>query len=130
MTSRRRTLYATISRTGDKFKSDSFLRLFDFPAAASTTPKRASSTVPQQYLFMLNSEFMNQRSKTLGKFLAESDDNRDKIIENIYNKLYSRSPEQSELEIANSWLGQSPDIDTWSLYAQALLSAHEMIQIR
>ena len=73
---------------------------------------------------------MNQRSKTLGKFLAESDDNRDKIIENIYNKLYSRSPEQSELEIANSWLGQSPDIDTWSLYAQALLSAHEMIQIR
>ena len=130
MTSRRRTLYATISRTGDKFKSDSFLRLFDFPAAASTTPKRASSTVPQQYLFMLNSEFMNQRSKTLGKFLAESDDNRDKIIENIYNKLYSRSPEQSELEIANSWLGQSPDINTWSLYAQALLSAHEMIQIR
>ena len=130
MTSLRRTLYATISRTGDKFKSDSFLRLFDFPAAASTSPKRSSSIVPQQYLFMLNSEFMNQRAKTLGKFLSESDDDRVKVIENIYNKLYSRLPEKSEVEIANSWLGESPDIDTWSLYAQALLSAHEMIQIR
>ena len=130
MTSLRRTLYATISRTGDKFKSDSFLRLFDFPAAASTSPKRSSSIVPQQYLFMLNSEFMNQRAKTLGKFLSESDDNRVKVIENIYNKLYSRFPEKSEVEIANSWLGESPDLDTWSLYAQALLSAHEMIQIR
>lgn len=130
MTSLRRTLYATISRTGDKFKSDSFLRLFDFPAAASTSPKRSSSIVPQQYLFMLNSEFMNQRAKTLGKFLSESDDDRVKVIENIYNKLYSRLPEKSEVEIANSWLGESPGIDTWSLYAQALLSAHEMIQIR
>ena len=130
MTSLRRTLYATISRTGDKFKSDSFLRLFDFPAAASTSPKRSSSIVPQQYLFMLNSQFMNQRAKTLGKFLSESDDDRVKVIENIYNKLYSRLPEKSEVEIANSWLGESPDIDTWSLYAQALLSAHEMIQIR
>ena len=130
MTSQRRTLYATISRTGDKFKSDGFLRLFDFPAAASTSPKRASSIVPQQYLFMLNSEFMNNRAKTLGRFLSESDDDRVKVIENIYNKLYSRLPEKSEIEIANSWLGESPDIDTWSLYAQALLSAHEMIQIR
>ena len=130
MTSQRRTLYATISRTGDKFKSDGFLRLFDFPAAASTSPKRASSTVPQQYLFMLNSVFMNNRSKTLGRFLSESDLNRSKVIVNIYNKLYSRPPQASEVEIANAWLGESPDVDRWSLYAQALLSAHEMIQIR
>ena len=130
MTSRRRTLYATISRTGDKFKSDNFLRLFDFPAAASTTPKRASSTVPQQYLFMMNSSFMNERAKTLGKHLSEKSSNRVKTIENVYNKLYSRLPEQSEIEIANAWLGEKPDMKTWSLYAQALLSAHEMIQIR
>ena len=130
MTSQRRTLYATISRTGDKFKSDGFLRLFDFPAAASTSPKRASSTVPQQYLFMLNSVFMNNRAKTLGRFLSESNLNRSKVIENIYNKLYSRPPQASEVEIANAWLGESPDVDRWSLYAQALLSAHEMIQIR
>ena len=130
MTSLRRTLYATISRTGDKFKSDNFLRLFDFPAAASTTPKRASSTVPQQYLFMMNSSFMNERAKTLGKHLSEKSSSRVKTIENVYNKLYSRLPEQSEIEIANAWLGEKPDMKTWSLYAQALLSAHEMIQIR
>ena len=59
--SKRRTLYATISRTGDKFDSDAFLRLFDFPAAVSTSASRPTSTVPQQYLFMLNSPFMTER---------------------------------------------------------------------
>ena len=34
---------------------DAFLRLFDFPAAVSTAEQRAVSTVPQQYLFMMNS---------------------------------------------------------------------------
>ena len=35
---------------------------------------------------MLNSVFMNNRAKTLGRFLSESDDDRVKVIENIYNK--------------------------------------------
>ena len=40
---KRRTLYTTISRNGDRFASDAFLRLFDFPSPASTAPKRAIS---------------------------------------------------------------------------------------
>ena len=128
--SKRRTIYATISRTGDRFKSDNFLRLFDFPAAVSTSPKRASSIVPQQYLFMLNSNFMNERAVALGKSLFESKTDKNHTIINVYKKLYSRIPEPREIKLAQSWLGQDPNINKWNQYAQVLLSAHELIQLR
>ena len=128
--SKRRTIYATISRTGDKFKSDNFLRLFDFPAAVSTSPKRASSTVPQQYLFMLNSDFMNQRAAALGKSLFESKTEKAHTITKAYEKLYSRIPESREIQLAQDWLGNNPNINRWNQYAQVLLSAHEMIQLK
>ena len=128
--SKRRTIYATISRTGDKFKSDNFLRLFDFPAAVSTSPKRANSTVPQQYLFMLNSDFMNQRAAALGKSLFESETKKSHTITKAYEKLYSRIPETREIQLAQEWLGTNPNINRWNQYAQVLLSAHEMIQLK
>ena len=74
--SNRRTLYATISRTGDRFESDGFLRLFDFPAAVATSEKRETSTVPQQYLFMMNSPFMSERARALGEQLSRHADAR------------------------------------------------------
>ena len=130
LNSKRRTLYATISRTGDRFQSDAFLRLFDFPAAVSTSSKRSSSVVPQQYLFMMNSPFMTARAKYLGKQLFDSSNNTKTIIESAYQKLYSRPPDNNERDLANKWLGDSPSQKNWELYAQVLLSAHELIQVR
>jgi len=130
LNSKRRTLYATISRTGDRFQSDAFLRLFDFPAAVSTSSKRSSSVVPQQYLFMMNSPFMTARAKSLGKQLFDSQDNTNTVIESAYQRLYSRPPDNKERDLANKWLGDSPTQKIWELYAQVLLSAHELIQVR
>ena len=130
LNSKRRTLYATISRTGDRFQSDAFLRLFDFPAAVSTSPKRSSSVVPQQYLFMMNSAFMTTRAKHLGKQLFDSTNDTNSIIESAYQRLYSRPPDSNERDLANKLLGESPSQKNWELYAQVLLSAHELIQVR
>ena len=130
LNSKRRTLYATISRTGDRFQSDAFLRLFDFPAAVSTSPKRSTSVVPQQYLFMMNSSFMSARAKHLGKQLFDSANDTSSTIESAYQRLYSRLPDSNERDLANKWLGNSPSQKNWELYAQVLLSAHELIQVR
>ena len=67
----RRTLYSKISRSGDRFDSDAFLRLFGFPAPQSTSAKRAVATVPQQYLFMMNSSFMQKRAQALAQSIQE-----------------------------------------------------------
>jgi len=128
--SKRRTLYATISRTGDRFESDAFLRLFDFPAAVSTSASRPTSTVPQQYLFMMNSPFMTERAKTLGNSLHAQKEPLPDRIKKVYRQLYSRSPDPAEIELGTQWLGDKPTPKGWQQYAQVLLSAHELIQIQ
>ena len=128
--SKRRTLYATISRTGDRFESDAFLRLFDFPAAVSTSASRPTSTVPQQYLFMMNSPFMNERARTLGDHLNGLKEPVSDRIKRAYQTLYSRFPDPAETELGKQWLGDNPSSESWHQYAQVLLSAHELIQIQ
>ena len=128
--SKRRTLYATISRTGDRFESDAFLRLFDFPAAVSTSASRPTSTVPQQYLFMMNSPFMNERARTLGDHLNGLKEPISERIKIAYQQLYSRFPDPAEIELGKQWIGDNLSAKSWHQYAQVLLSAHELIQIQ
>ncbi|MEN8864384.1 MAG: PSD1 and planctomycete cytochrome C domain-containing protein [Akkermansiaceae bacterium] len=128
--SKRRTLYATISRTGDRFESDAFLRLFDFPAAVSTSASRPTSTVPQQYLFMMNSHFMTARAITMGNYFHGLKAPVSERIDRAYKQLYSRSPDPAEVELGLQWLGDQPNPKIWHQYAQVLLSAHELIQIQ
>ena len=128
---KRRTLYTTISRNGDRFASDAFLRLFDFPSPASTAPKRAISTVPQQYLFMLNSPFMIARAKALGARLQSEEKDDPARIARAYNLLYGRPPTKEETEIGLTFLAEKGGkIPRFQQYAQVLLSAHEFIQVR
>ena len=57
----RRTLYSFISR----HQLNDLLRLFDFPDPNITSDRRSVTTVPLQQLFVLNSDFMTQRAKSL-----------------------------------------------------------------
>ena len=127
--SRRRTIYASTSRTGEVYQADHFLRLFDGPAPVSSTEKRVTSTVPQQYLFMMNSPFMIGRAKVLGDWMFRLPGDLSQQLEVTYLRLYSRPPETAELLLAREWLGPDPAPQRWHNYAQALLSAHELIQI-
>jgi hypothetical protein len=124
--SNRRTLYSVISRNGDKFQSDDFLRLFDFPSARATSAKRHTSIVPQQFLFMMNSSFMVKRAKALAARLnAEAQDNRSRI-ELAYRLLFDRVPTSDETRAATAFLEQAP----LEQYAQVLLSSNECLFLR
>ncbi|MSU37102.1 MAG: DUF1553 domain-containing protein [Pedosphaera sp.] len=131
--SSRRTLYGKVSRNGDRFLSDEFLRLFDFPAPRSTSEQRTASTVPQQHLFMMNSPFMAARAKALAVRLeCESSEDRGRIAR-AYQLLYSRQPAAGETALALAYLADSTSGEArsrWESYAQVLLSAHEFLQIR
>jgi mono/diheme cytochrome c family protein len=132
--SRRRTIYGTVSRNGDRFLSDEFLRLFDFPAPRSTSEARSTSTVPQQYLFMMNSAFMIERARAFAERLQrEASDDRARIGR-AYMLLYSRPAEEHEINLGVGFLAgaaNDPNPQTrWKSYAQVLLSAHEFRQIQ
>jgi len=102
--SRRRTLYTVISRNRDRFESDEFLKLFDFPTPRATSAQRKTSTVPQQFLFMLNSSFMINRAKALAARLEASATDDATRIENAYQLLFSRPPSRSERTLALAFL--------------------------
>ena len=131
--SNRRTLYGKVSRNGDRYLSDEFLRLFDFPAPRSTSEQRTASTVPQQHLFMMNSDFMAARAKALAARLQrESVEDRTRI-ERAYQLLYSRSPAADETAIGLAFLSDTAGGTAgsrWESYAQVLLSAQEFRQIQ
>jgi hypothetical protein len=133
--SRRRTVYAASSRNGDQFASDRFLRLFDFATPRASIAKRTTTTIPQQFLFMLNSQFMIERARQFFNRLAiESEDSQTRI-ERGYALLYNREPTQEELTIGLAFVASPPTqgtdkLDKWIQYCQVLLSSNELMFIR
>jgi len=134
--SNRRTLYARVSRSGDVFSSDEFLRRFDFPAMRATVSKRPRSIVPQQFLFLLNSPFMLDRATALVTHLESLADTDEQRIHHAYQILFSRSPSDVEVNIGLEFLSATSDdsaaveVTQWQQYAQTLLSSNEFMFVR
>ena len=125
LNSSRRSVYATISRNGDRISSDPFFRLFDFPAPRSTSAKRTTSTVPQQYLFIMNSPFFQKRAEALVDRLIKEVESNEGRINRAYQLLYNRLPTSGEREIGLAFL-EKVDVDAgWKQYAQVLLGSEE-----
>ena len=109
--SSRRTMYARVSRNGDRFASDSFLRLFDFPQMRATVEQRPTTIVPQQYLFMMNSPFMVARAKALvTRITSENPTTEEVKISTAYRLLYGRTATSREVAIGLQFLTQLPKI--------------------
>jgi cytochrome c553 len=128
---RRRTLYGHISR----HELNPLLRLFDFPDPNITSDQRMVTTVPLQQLFVLNSEFLTQQAKELSqRSEAESPTDVSERITRLYERLYSRQPTSTELELGRNFVtSDAPVPDTklsrWERYAQALLAANEFMYL-
>lgn len=132
--STRRTLYAKVSRNGDVFGSDEFLRRFDFPLMRATVAQRPNSIVPQQFLFLLNSQFMADRAKAFVRSLQATSNDDTQRIHHAYRILYGRQPDAVELAIGLQFVRNLSSSDSglsaWEQYAQALLSSNEFMYVR
>ena len=133
--SNRRTLYAPIRRDS-RFPSDKFLRLFDFPNAWLSSSQRTTSTVPQQQLFLLNSQFMVTRAKAFYQRLSVYDQQEERI-QQAFQLALSRPPSPQEIALALEFLQKSQrngkkeaGLNPWEQYTQVLLSSNEFLHIR
>ena len=88
----RRTVYAKISR----HELDGLLRLFDFPDANVTAAGRSVTTVPQQQLFALNSEFMAIQAKAFAARVEKLGSTDSERITAAYRLAFGRAPETRE----------------------------------
>ena len=133
--SRRRTLYGAVSRNGDRFPAEAFLRMFDFPMPRGTNEGRPSSIAPQQSLFLINSPFMAARARGLAARLrCELPDDRQRI-NRTYLLLYGRPPQEDEIHLGLQFLAETAGnlaggLDRWEQYAQVLLCANEFMYVK
>jgi hypothetical protein len=126
---KRRTVYAKVSR----HELDGLLRLFDFPDANVTADKRVVTTVPQQQLFALNSEFMIGQAQAFAKRVEALGATDEERIAAAYRIAYGRAPEKAEVDLAVRFLKlpTKPDdkLTRWQQYAQVLLASNELMYV-
>lgn len=126
---KRRTVYAKVSR----HELDGLLRLFDFPDANVTADKRSVTTVPQQQLFALNSEFMVIQAKAFATRVEKAGSTDAERVKAAYRLAFNRLPEEREISLALAFLKvpAKPDdkLSRWQQYAQALLASNEFLYV-
>lgn len=122
----RRTVYLSVRRR----ELNDLLRLFDFPDPLTHSPSRIPTITPLQQLYVLNSQFIIERSGALIERLQ-----RENISENparirkLFQWLYQREPSDRESSKILTFLDQtSSELDPnqkWKLLAQTLLASNE-----
>jgi len=130
LSSHRRSVYGFVSRDSAS-ASDQFLKLFDLPDANISHSKRAVTTVPQQLLFAMNSDFMIRLAKSLYKFLEAHSENDTARIQYAYRRLYGRSVSPDELEMGQTFLlsNRNGGLTLWEQYCQVLLASSELMYV-
>jgi hypothetical protein len=119
----RRTLYGYL----DRLNVPELFRTFDFPSPDATSPKRDSTTVAPQALFLMNNPFVLECARGMvqrPEVAAEKDVAR--RVGRMYRVMYGRAPAAEEVALAREFLAV-PGLDPWQRYAQALLLANEFV---
>ncbi|MEZ6134646.1 MAG: DUF1553 domain-containing protein [Pirellulaceae bacterium] len=128
----RRSIYAFVNRDIISHLSSTF----DGANPTSCTAKRPETTVPQQTLYALNSDFIQDRAAVLAKLAEAAVDGDTKEddaarLDWLYQRLYGRSPDAQEVEMALAFLAsqtpESQQVDLWSQLAHALLASNEFM---
>jgi hypothetical protein len=125
----RRTLYLFWSRTAPENE----MLDFDVPVPDSHVPNRTNSLVPQQTLYLMNSQFVYERSSNLLKELEKKMklEEVEHNIEDIYKKILLRLPSVHERERIRQYINlqtkdKSMAVDEiWRSVIQVLLICNE-----
>ncbi|MEZ5366536.1 MAG: DUF1553 domain-containing protein [Bryobacterales bacterium] len=89
----RRSVYAYISRE----QPSALLRSFDFSNPEQHTPDRQTTTVPQQALFLMNSQFVAEQARHAVERTGPD-------VTALYRRILGREPSSRERELAETFV--------------------------
>lgn len=121
----RRSIYLPVVRGAALHE---MLQLFDFGDPNSITPRRATTTVPPQVLFLFNSPFVRDQAAPLAKRINDTGGSLPDRIRLAYRLTLSRLPTETELTRSESFLKSDSEVD-WNLFCQMLLCLNEFAYI-
>ncbi|MBS0202936.1 MAG: PSD1 domain-containing protein [Planctomycetes bacterium] len=121
----RRTLYSIVSR----YSLNPTAGLFDVPEPNVASDLRPVTTIPQQQLFVLNSQFVIAMSRAFAERLSPSADDPQRL-QLAWELAYGRPPTEVERKLALDFLQSAgtTDLDKlgrWEQLCHALLSSNE-----
>jgi hypothetical protein len=121
----RRTLYITTIRSN---RSD-FKSLFDGADSNGVVEQRTESTVAPQALWLMNHPFVLARAKSLATQIAMQPGDRAAKVQWLYARLFSRPASEADLALATRAVGETPSIQAWEPFCQALLCSNEFVYV-
>lgn len=132
----RRTVYALINRND----LPGTFRAFDFADPDASAPARPQTTVPQQALFFLNSEFVADQTRLLAASIKVPANDGDKAVTELYKRVLSRVPTPEEKKLAVEFVmtgstgkpaenaeKKDQHLTPWQQLAQVLLMTNEYV---
>ena len=124
----RRTVFGRVSR----YKLDGLLGTFDFPNANVSAEKRNVTTVPQQQLVVLNSDFFVNHAKAFADRLKAFKTDPERVAA-AHRLAFGRNPTEAEQKLAADFLATPPDpgdkLTRLEQYAQAILASNEFMYV-
>lgn len=126
---KRRTVYAFI----DRQDLPSLFRIFNLANPDQSSGKRPQTTVPQQALFLLNSPFVWEQSKSLaGRMTAVQTDSTEDRLNRLYQLALGRDPDPKERDTCLEYIQSAPKAHqarVWTELAQVLLCSNEFAYV-
>jgi hypothetical protein len=124
---KRRTVYVPLRRAN----LPALLNLFDFGDATTTTGKRALTNVAPQALFMLNSEFLSERSAGLAAQIVATKSVPAERMELAYVRVLNRRPAADEIDAALTYIAKFPGTESaaWQSIVRALMASNGFIYV-
>jgi len=121
----RRSVYAFVNRDILSNLSSTF----DAANPSSCTARRPDTTVPQQALFALNSEFVQDRAKALAALTGQAAGRDDTLrVRELYRRVLAREPRPAELDRLLRFVktgDATAQAAAWQQAAHSLLASNE-----
>src|SRR4029453_18178545 len=102
--SKRRTVYLPLRRSN----LATLLTLYDFGDATTSTEIRAQTNVAPQALFMMNSKFVTERSRSLAQQLLGRETTDEARIKHAWLKVLNRDPKEGEIRDSLKYVAGFP----------------------
>jgi hypothetical protein len=131
---KRRTVYLPLRRAN----LPTLLNLFDFGDATTASGKRQATNVATQALFMLNSEFLTERSRNVAKsLLAKAATDDPARLANAYLRVLSRQPDKEEIARGLAYIegfkqrstAATAELDAWQSLVRILMASNDFIYL-
>jgi hypothetical protein len=121
----RRSVYAFVNRD----IVSNLASTFDAANPSSCTARRPDTTVPQQALFALNSEFVQDRAKALAALTGQAAGRDDALrVRELYRRVLAREPRPAELDRLLRFVqtgDETAQAAAWQQAAHSLLASNE-----